>query len=237
MIDHFGMDRRALLQRALMLTGAAMLPGGAQALAAAAKSGKRTLSPARYAVLTALADTIVPKTDTAGALDAEVPARLDALIGVWANPEHKAEIIAAIDKVDSETRAKQGKGFAALTPAERAAFLTPYDIAALKAPPAAPPAPASPAAPSTVPVGKTATTVDPNYGKPKQEAPVPITRQMAPRVTDPGYSRVKELIVVLYYISEPALTQELTYEHSPGEWQPSVPLTPSTRPSGGIAPI
>jgi hypothetical protein len=235
MIDQFGMDRRALLQRVLMLTGAAMLPGGAQALAAAAKGGKRTLSPARYAVLTALADTIVPKTDTAGALDAEVPARLDALVGIWATPEHKAEIVAAIDKVDVEARAKQGKGFDALTAEERTAFLTAYDAAALKAPPASP-APA-PAAPSTLPVGKTATSVDPNYGKPKQEAPVPITRQMAPRVTDPGYNRVKELIVVLYYISEVALTQELTYEHAPGEWQPSIPVTPATRQSGGIAPI
>jgi hypothetical protein len=134
MIDQFGMDRRALLQRVLMLTGAAMLPGGAQALAAAAKGGKRTLSPARYAVLTALADTIVPKTDTAGALDAEVPARLDALVGIWATPEHKAEIVAAIDKVDVEARAKQGKGFDALTAEERTAFLTAYDAAALKAP-------------------------------------------------------------------------------------------------------
>jgi hypothetical protein len=60
---------------------------------------------------------------------------------------------------------------------------------------------------------------------------------MAPRVTDPGYNRVKELIVVLYYISEVALTQELTYEHAPGEWQPSIPVTPATRQSGGIAPI
>jgi hypothetical protein len=235
MIDQFGMDRRALLQRALMLTGAAMLPGGAEALAAAAKSGKRTLTPARYAVLTALADTIVPKTDTGGALDAGVPAKLDALVGVWATPEHRAEIVAAIDKVDVAARAKLGKGFAALTPDERAAFLTPYDAAALKAPPAAP-TPA-PAAPSTLPVGKAATTVDPNYGKPKQEAAVPITRQMAPRATDPGYQRVKELIVVLYYISEVALTQELTYEHAPGEWQPSIPVTPATRQSGGIAPI
>lgn len=236
MIDHFGMGRRALLQRALMLTGAAMLPGGAQALAAAAKAGKRTLTPARFATLTAVADTIVPKTDTAGALDAGVPAKLDALVGVWATPEHKAEIIAAIDKVDVEARAKQGKGFAELSPAERTAFLTPYDAAALKAPPAAPAAAAS-SSQSTVAVGPTTTKVDPNYGKAKQEPAVPITRQMAPKVTDPGYNRVKELIVVLYYISEPALTQELPYEHAPGEWVPSVPVTPSTRPSGGIAPI
>lgn len=234
MIDHFGMDRRALLQRALMLTGTAMLPGGTQALAAAVKAGKKALTPARLTALTALADTIVPKTDSVGALDAEVPAKLDALLAVWASPEHKAEIIAALDRVDVEARAKHGKPFAALSPEERTAFLTPYDAAALKTPPAAP---AAAPAPSTVAVGKAATKVDPNYGKAKQEPAVPITRQMAPRAVDPGYQRLKELIVVLYYISEPALTQELTYEHAPGEWQPSIPLTPSTRASGGLAPI
>lgn len=236
MIDHFGMERRALLQRALMLTGAAMLPGAAEALAAAAKGATRNLTPARYAVLKALADTIVPKTDTAGALEADVPAKLDALVGNWASPEHKAEILAAIDKVDAETRSKQGKGFADLSPAERLTFLTPYDAAALKPPPAAPAPPVS-SSQSTVAVGGTVTKVDPNYGKPKQEPVVSLSRQMARRVTDPGYSRVKELIVVLYYISEVALTQELPYEHAPGEWQPSIPLTPTTRPSGGIAAI
>lgn len=208
MIDHFEMDRRALMQRVLMLAGATMLPGGTEALAAAAKGGKRALSPARLATVTALADTIVPKTDTGGALDAEVPAKLDALLAVWASPEHKAEVLAGIDKVDVEARAKQGKTFAALTPAERTAFLTPYDAAALKTAPAAPSA-----------------------------APVPVTRQMSPRAVDPGYQRLKELIVVLYYISEVALTQELTYDHSPGEWQPSLPVTATTRQVGGIAPI
>ena len=55
-----------------------------------------------------------------------------------------------------------------------------------------------------------------------------------PRVADPGYGKLKELIVVLYYYSEPALTKELTYEHAPGEWQPSIPLTPETRAAGGF---
>ena len=111
--------------------------------------------------MTALADTIVPKSDSVGALDAEVPAKLDALVGIWATPEHKAEIIAAIDRVDVEARAKHGKGFAALSPAERTAFLTPYDAAALKVPPAAP-APAVSSSQSTVAVGGVATKVDPN---------------------------------------------------------------------------
>jgi gluconate 2-dehydrogenase gamma chain len=42
---------------------------------------------------------------------------------------------------------------------------------------------------------------------------------------------------VLYYYSEPALTHELAYEHSPGEWLPSIPVTPETRPWGGAGLI
>ena len=40
--------------------------------------------------------------------------------------------------------------------------------------------------------------------------------------------------MVLYYQSEVALTTELTYEHAPGKWQPSIPLTPETRQTGGL---
>ena len=38
-------------------------------------------------------------------------------------------------------------------------------------------------------------------------------------------------------LSEPGMTQELAYEHAPGAWQPSIPVTPETRPAGGLGPI
>lgn len=229
MMDGSGMDRRSLLQRALVLAGVAVLPGGAQALAAAAKSGKRQLEAGRYALLVAIADTIVPKTDTAGAIEAGVPEKIDALLGTWAAPGRKAEIVAAIDKIDALAREKHQRGFVALTPAERLAVLTPHDAAALK--------PAPPSPPPSIPVGPAPTTVDPNYSRPKQEPVQTMAQRMAPRFADPGYGKLKELVVVLYYISETGLTQELAYEHAPGEWQPSIPITPTTRPWGGLAPI
>lgn len=205
MIQHSGMDRRGLLQRALVLAGVAVLPGGAEALAAAVAGGKRQLEPARYALLTAVADTIVPKTATPGAVEAGVPPVVDALLGAWAAPARRAELIGALDRIDGLARAKYQRGFAALTPAERAGVLTPYDVEALK------PAPAGPA----------------------QNA----LDRMSPRYVEPGYGKLKELIVLVFYYSEAALTHDLAYEHAPGQWQPSIPITPGTRPWGGVGGI
>lgn len=218
------MDRRALLQRILLLAGATVVP--AEALAAAAKPSARLLDPARYSLLTAVADTIVPKTETAGALDVEVPAQVDALLRNWAAPARRAELIAALDAIDAGARQAKGKPFTALTPAERHEFLSAHDAAALR-----PPRPEA----AADPMAKAPTVADPKTGKLKQSPPQSLTARYGPRVADPGYAKLKELIVVLYYFSEPALTQELVYEHAPGPWRPSLPVTPETRAAGGAA--
>lgn len=229
MMNGSGMDRRSLLQRALVLAGVAVLPGGAEALAAAVKGGKRQLDASHFALLTAVADTIIPKTATPGAVDAGVPQNVDALLGSWAKATRREEIIGALDKIDALAREKHQRGFVALSPAERAAVLAPHDAAALK--------PAPPTPPPAIPVGAAPTTVDPNYSRPKQEPAQSLAARMSPRFADPGYGKLKELIVVLFYYSEAALTHDLAYEHSPGEWKPSVPITPSTRPWGGAGNV
>jgi hypothetical protein len=229
MINGSGMDRRALLQRALLLAGATMLPGAAEALAATVAGGKRQLDEPRYALLTAVADTIVPRTDTPGAIDAGVPQNVDALLGAWASAKRRGELTAALDRIDQLARNQHQRSFAALTPVERAAVLAPHDAAALK--------PAPPTPPPAIPVGAAPTTVDPNYGKPKQEPVQTMADRMNPRYADPGYGKLKELIVVLFYYSEAALTHDLAYEHAPGAWEPSIPITPATRPWGGVGSI
>jgi len=225
MTGGLGLDRRALLQRALVLAGVVVLPGGGEALAAAAKTSQRLLSAPRYALLTAVADTMVPKTETAGAVEVGVPENVDALLRNWAAPGTRAALIAALDAIDASARQSAGKTFVALTPAERHDVLTAHDAAALK-----PPAPGQ--APN--PLAAAPAVADPKTGKVRQGAPQSLT-SMGPPATDPAYAKLKELIVVLYYYSEAALTQELPYEHAPGEWKPSVPVTPETRPSGGAA--
>ena len=47
--------------------------------------------------------------------------------------------------------------------------------------------------------------------------------------SDPVYRRFKELVLLLYYGSELGATRELRYEHTPGQWEPSIAITPDTR--------
>ncbi|KPF93673.1 hypothetical protein IP81_02915 [Novosphingobium sp. AAP83] len=197
-------DRRTLIERALMLVGAGAAAStfSVSALAAAATRTKPYLDSSTFALLTAVADTIVPRTDTAGAIDAKVPASIDALLVNWASGERRYQITEALAEIDSLARTALGKGFAQLSATERLALLKGHDAAALK------------------------TTAS--------QAPRSIKNLMAgPAFVNPGYGKLKELIVLLYYVSEPALTQELSYIHAPGEWQPSIPVTSETRPAAG----
>lgn len=204
MLEPFNMDRRALLQRALALAGATAAVGfSPAALAQAVAKGATFFDAPTFNLASALADTIVPTTDTPGAVAAGVPRTLDALIGNWASPERKVEFTTALAAIDKLGKDAGAAGFAALPPEKRKELLIAHDVAALK----------------TVP----------------RREPVTGNPVMAgPSHADPGYSKLKELIVVLYYYSEIGLTKELTYEHAPGEWQPSIPLTPETRAAGGF---
>ncbi|MDF0544314.1 gluconate 2-dehydrogenase subunit 3 family protein [Sphingobium sp. H39-3-25] len=47
------------------------------------------------------------------------------------------------------------------------------------------------------------------------------------------YLQLKELIVSLYYLSEPGATIELRYEQVPGAWEASIPITAETRAWAG----
>lgn len=197
------LDRRSLIQRMLLLAGASAIGGFTPAaLAKAAERAAPYLSKPLFTLLGAVADTIVPRTDTPGAIDAGVPATFDALLVHWASPERRYELTSALTAIDRLAREKTGKGFTELPSAERLALQAPYDVDALRVVPRAPGA-------------------------------RPASMMQGPVYANPGYGKLKELIVVLYYISESALTHELTYEHTPGVWLPSIPVTPETRATGG----
>lgn len=205
MIDDIALGRRALLGNMALLLGVAALP--AEALAAGGRKAKAFLSKPRMRLLAAVADTIMPATDTPGALAAGVPARFDALLAKWAAPATRDDMVAALDRIDAAARSEKGKAFAALQAADREAVLRAHDAAALKA-------------------------VPPPPGAPK---PTIFTPRVD--VVDHGYYRVKDLVLTLYYYSAAATTTELIYEHVPGAWQPSIPATPQTRPFLGTGPF
>lgn len=198
MLGIMPMDRRALLHRAMLVLGATAvasceyLPGSKQAT---------TLAEEEFALLSAYADTLIPQTDTPGAVAAGVPRIFAQMFADWASDDTRMALTGALERLESAARKDAGAGFAALAPAKRKSFLAEYDKHAL-------------------------TEVPPPADSPKGNPFQPVVS-----VVDNGYHRLKELVAVLYYSSEAALTHELVYEHVPGGWTSSVTVTPETRPA------
>ena len=175
-----GADRRSFITNAFLAIGVAGAAFPGIAIAAPAKAGKakRFLDPARYAVLDAVSETIMPRTDTPGARDALVPQRFDALMKNWASAATRQKFTALLDEAEALARTKGGSGLAALPADKQLEVVAAFDKA---------------------------------------------------KVADANYRKFKNLILSLYYISEPGATQELRYEHAPGAWEPSIPIPADTR--------
>ncbi len=207
MFDHDLMNRRSMMARVALLLGATSLPAEAFAAPTKRAGAKRFLTPAQFAVLNAVADTIIPKTDTPGAVGAGIPAKLDGMLAAWASAATRKQITGALGRIDAASLSAQKKGFAALTVPQRDTVLGVHDAAALK-------------------------PVTPPPGAPKATFFTPVSY-----VVDGDYLKLKDLIINLYYSSEIAMTKELIYEHVPGKWQPSIKVTEKTRPWASVGPF
>jgi hypothetical protein len=130
------------------------------------------------------------------------------MMGHWASAETKAKVIAALAAVEKMALEADRKTFAALSPARRKELLITYDKAALQ--PVAPP---------------------------KKVSGLAALMGAATYVADPGYHRVKELIIGLHYSSEAAMTKDIIYEHVPGPFVASLKLTKDSRPFSGLGTI
>src|SRR5262245_1467745 len=93
----------------------------------AAGQAGRALSASQMAQLRALADAILPRTDTPGALDVGAPAFVDLLLAEWYPDAERDRLIAGLDGLDARCRAAKGKSFAELEEAARAEFLGTVD--------------------------------------------------------------------------------------------------------------
>jgi len=133
----FDMDRRSLLGFATLVAGAAATVAiSPEALAAVSKRGKRFLSKKPYEAMSALADMIIPATDTPGALGANVPALLDAMLLNWASATKRDQAVKALIALEAAATSQKGKPFTALSTDDRAAVLTEFEKVALKPVPA-----------------------------------------------------------------------------------------------------
>ena len=81
------------------------------------------LAAAELAFLTAIADAIIPRTDTPGASDAGVPAAIDRRLAASAPLAERFRV--GMGAIDHDAQARFGKGFAELTAPQQAELLTP----------------------------------------------------------------------------------------------------------------
>lgn len=197
MFEASAVDRRGAMARMAMLLGATTLPF--EAFAATGVSAKGYFGTDMFALLSAVADTMIPKTDTPGALDAKVPARLNLMLANWASPATRDALGGALLRIAASATGEAGKPFVKLNAKDRAIALRSFDAKALVR--------------SPLPPG----TVDQPFGSRRTFA-------------DPEYWRLKQLIIDLYYFSPEATATELVYEHVPGRYEPSIKLTPQSRP-------
>jgi hypothetical protein len=122
------LTRREAIQRAALLLGAAITPsilqGVLHAQVPAAGAKPQFLTAAQFATAGALAERILPRTDTPGALDVGVPAFIDVIVGKYLGEPERRKLTAGLADVEARSTAAHRAAFAKLTAAQQDALLT-----------------------------------------------------------------------------------------------------------------
>jgi hypothetical protein len=128
------MRRANLLRLAALcgLAGAGALGVDADALAAAAAKGSGNAAPElltrdELRLTGVLADLIIPRTDTPGALDVGAHRTVDHLLKACALEPAQAAYRAGLSRIDAAAQGQYGKRFAALPAARQVALLRALD--------------------------------------------------------------------------------------------------------------
>ncbi|HJR68054.1 MAG TPA: gluconate 2-dehydrogenase subunit 3 family protein [Gemmatimonadaceae bacterium] len=167
----------------------------------------RTLTAEQRAMVVAIADTIIPETETPGARAAQVDQFVDTLLSDHFSAEDKERFLAGLTRLEARARRTHQKGFAELTPAQHTEMVGELDRLAFREqtlaekPPEGTAAPSPRSQESDVQVGQ-------GVGATPAEAASP-----QPDAADVGresfFRTMKELTIVGYYTSEVGQTQEL----------------------------
>jgi len=107
-LSFFGAPRDALAMWSRVAHGGAILGG---------------LSEQQLALIGAVADTILPRTDTPSATDVGVPAFVDVVVSENDSDEDRAAFVAGLDLIEARAKNAAGNAFAQLEPSARASVI------------------------------------------------------------------------------------------------------------------
>jgi len=116
------MERRDLLRAFGAATALALLPHDAVAAWARVATGLRPtdgLTEEQLALIRAIGDVIIPRTDTPSASDVGVPAFVDVVVSENYGDAERSTFLAGLDAIDAQAKTAGGAAFVDLAPAAR----------------------------------------------------------------------------------------------------------------------
>lgn len=120
-----------VLSRRELLRGAVLLVGGAASTLPtdlwARDEAPRFFDNERFAVLEAVCETLIPTTDTPGAVGAGVPTGIDALMRHWASAQRRQQFTSLLDAINDAATAQAGAGLPLLAPPQQLEVVSRFD--------------------------------------------------------------------------------------------------------------
>jgi hypothetical protein len=223
------MDRREVVR---LLTGVLAVPvlshysaeelwALGRRLNARATAGERAANrfdPRQRATVTAIAERIIPETDTPGARAAGVPDFIELIVAEHYKDDERGGFLRGLSDVDARSRTRFRRDFAGVAPGQQDEILTALEAEAGPVPTRWPPE-KKPVEPSQQPEEKPAE-------KPREALP-----ERTMEKPGPFWHQIKFLTVYGYYTSKIGVTQELRSVVIPGRYDPC--MATGIRPPGG----
>jgi hypothetical protein len=128
----YALDRRALMRGAILLVGGTVAGLPETAFARMPAPAGTFFAAGERAILDAVCATLIPRTDTPGAVEAGVPAFIESMMTNWASDATQARFRAALADIDRVAVEDVQKPFAALAAAQQLQVLQDYDADALE---------------------------------------------------------------------------------------------------------
>jgi len=88
----------------------------------------RTLNREQQALVTTIAEMIIPETDTPGATSVKVPEFIDLILTEWASDDERAIFLAGLADIDAHSAALGTPRFVDMPPAGRLELFTTLDV-------------------------------------------------------------------------------------------------------------
>lgn len=211
-------DRREALRRTALLLGGAVsastvagvLAGCGEASAATSQWKPRATTSAESELIAAVADQIIPRTDTPGARDAGVHRFIDTMLAEYYTPAERETLLKGVADVDARAQAAHAKPFLRCTQAQQRATLDTVDREAF---------------PTTPVQAGSQNATDASRETERGGGGTAASSSAPPGSTRHYFRTIKELVIVGYYTSQPGATKELRYVQVPGRFDGCVPMS------------